>query len=120
MFFAGIAQARHFNCSNPPAVKWGTYICTTGEISEDGKTITHMTFGTCEGSTASEEAEPSEIYDFASVKHNPALAAKSAQWKNLGAFDVTTELGSAVLYYAPGSQVARVKIGKDDVRLNCF
>jgi len=120
LFLGGIARAGSFNCSNPPAVKWGTYICATGEISADGKTIANMTFGTCEGSQEDGEAEPKDVFEFSVVQHNPALAAKSNQWKQAGAFDVTTELGSAILYYAPGSDVARVKINKDDIRLNCF
>lgn len=109
----------HFICSNAPAVKWGTYICAYGDISQDGKTIVNMIFGTCEGSTDAAEEEPVEVFEFETVKHNPTLAAKSNQWKQAGAFDVSTELGRAVFYYTPGSPVARVKINDDDVRLNC-
>lgn len=119
LLLGGIAQAGSFNCSNSPAVKWGTYICAFGEISTDGKTIANMTFGTCEGSQNDGEAEPLNVFDFSVIKHNPALAAKSNQWKKAGAFDVTTKLGRAVFYYTPGSDVARVKINDDDVRLVC-
>jgi hypothetical protein len=115
--FAG--PSTHFICSAALASKWSTYLCAYGDISADGKTITELIFGTCEGSQAAQEEEPVEVYDFSVVQHNPALAAKSAQWKQTGAFDVSTELGRAVLYYAPGSPVARVKINNEDVRLNC-
>lgn len=112
-------QTVHFSCANPPAARWGTYICASGEISADGKTIVEMTFGTCEGSQADGEAEPLDIFEFPVVQHSPALAAKSNQWKQAGAFDVTTELGRAVFYYTPGSEIARVKINNDDIRLSC-
>jgi hypothetical protein len=120
LFLSNVGQAASFNCSNPPAVKWGTYICATGEISADGKTIANVSFGTCEGSDDAGEAEPKDIFEFSAIKSNPALAAKSNQWKQAGAFDVTTELGNAVFYYTPGSDVARVKINNDDLRLRCF
>lgn len=118
--FSSLAtQTVHFWCANQPAARWGTYICATGQISTDGKTIVGMTFGTCEGSQAAGEAEPVETFEFSVVQHNPALAARSNQWKQTGAFDVTTELGRAVFYYTPGSEVARVKINNDDIRLAC-
>ncbi|WP_413587058.1 hypothetical protein [Bdellovibrio sp. HCB274] len=120
LFLGNLAQAQSFNCSNAPAVKWGTYVCASGEISADGKTIANLAFGTCEGSESSGEAEPVDIFDFDVIQHNPALAAKSQQWKNAGAFDVSTELGNAVLYYVPGSDTARLKINNEDIRLRCF
>ena len=113
------ASSTQFNCYNAPVANWKTYFCATGEISSDGGTIQNLEFGTCEGSQNSEEHEPADIFDFAVVNHNPALAAKSKEWKNVGAFDVSTELGQAVLYYAPGSPVARLKIGSQDLRLDC-
>ena len=115
--FAG--PSTHFVCTGSLASKWSTYFCAYGDISSDGKTITELTFGTCEGSQAAQEEEPVDIYEFAIVRHNPDLAASSAQWKNVGAFDVTSDLGRAVLYYAPGSPVARIKINNKDVRINC-
>lgn len=115
--FAG--QSTHFICTAALASKWTTHLCAFGDISADGKTITELTFGTCEGSQAAEEEEPVDVFEFSVIQHNPALAAKSAQWKQFGAFDVSTELGQAVLYYAPGSPVARVKIKNEDERLNC-
>lgn len=120
LVLSSVGQAASFNCSNPPAVKWGTYICASGEISADGKTIANLSFGTCEGSDEDGEAEPVDIFEFSVIKSDPALAAKSNQWKQAGAFDVTTELGKAVLYYIPGSDTARVKINNDDIRLRCF
>ena len=120
LLLSSASQAAFFNCANPPAVRWGTYICATGEISADGKTIGNLSFGTCEGSDEHGEAEPKDVFEFSVIKHDPALAAKSNQWKQAGAFDVTTELGKAVFYYIPGSDTARVKINNDDIRLRCF
>lgn len=123
MMFVSISafadQTTHFVCSGSLASKWSTYFCAYGDITADGKTITDLTFGTCEGSQAAQEEEPVDIFEFKVVQHDSSLAASSAQWKNVGAFDVTTDLGRAVLYYAPGSPVARIKINNKDVRINC-
>ena len=123
---AGIAQAGHFNCSNAPAAKWGTYFCVFGDFNS-AQELVNVEFGTCEGSTKDQTEEPVEMVTFDGLKHDAKLAASSAQWKQASSFGVSTkEFGSNVMYIQPqsfkdgGEQVMRIKGDVGDIKLRCM
>jgi len=128
---ATAAHAGSFECNNAPEVEWGTYFCLSGDFNNTDE-IVNISFGTCEGSDSAGEAEPVEIVEIKSAKDDVLLKAKSAEWKNASAFDLSTEeLGEATLYIQPESfsteskfqTISRLKAFLDgkakDVRLNC-
>lgn len=123
---ASIAQADlAFFCSNQPLSKWQNYFVVQGTFSNPDQLFLYQ-FGIVEGSAKAQEMEPVNTVEDLTVRHNPKLAASSAAWKNAKSFDLTTkELGAAVLYLHMDSVkvdkafMARLKVDKVDVRLNC-
>lgn len=46
-----------------------------------------MTYGTLEGSVQAAEMEPVEVFEFASLKHEPSLKASSKEWHHTIAWE---------------------------------
>jgi hypothetical protein len=118
--------AGRFECSNPPATRWGTYYCVSGSYDDEGN-LSEVEYGTCAGSDADGEAEPEETVSMDTLSPDVSLAASSKQWKDAYAYDVTTEEhGKATLYLQPaelqakGDGLARLKFSKSDVKLPCY
>jgi hypothetical protein len=114
-----LASQTNFVCTGSKESKWTKYFCVYGTLKGPGQ-IADVTYGTCQGARRDGEEEPIDTVEIAAVQHNPALAATSPQWRNADAFDMSTQQhGPAVFYLAYPNEIARLKVGDKDLRLNC-